>query len=164
MLPQRRLERMTVRELPGETLLYDGARGKIHCLNRTSALIWKHCDGRTDVAGLAQLVQRQLGLADAEAVVRLALEQLGRRQLLAAAPAAEPLSAEARLTRRAALKQFARAAAAALPVILTLTPRASASIAPTVAGKCPPNTITCGSVCCVFGEKCDNGTGICSPV
>jgi hypothetical protein len=44
-LPQARTEGLTVRELAEETLVYDKERHKAHCLNRTAACVWKHCDG-----------------------------------------------------------------------------------------------------------------------
>ena len=40
MLPKARQEQLTVRELPDETVVYDLARHKAHCLNPTAALIW----------------------------------------------------------------------------------------------------------------------------
>ena len=48
-LPLARRERLLVEELPDEVLVYDLDREKAHCLNRTAALIWNHCDGRTTV-------------------------------------------------------------------------------------------------------------------
>lgn len=111
---------LTIRELAEETLIYDKERHAMHCLNRTSALVWKRCDGRHDVAALAAVISRELQLSagDADAAVRLALEQLSRRHLLqeAVAPAAE----EERLSRRAALRKLAKAAAVALPLVMTL--------------------------------------------
>src|SRR5262249_40376313 len=98
-------------------------RHKAHCLNATAALVWRSCDGRTSVADLAQIVLREIGAADAVAVVTLALEQLANRHLLDLAPARLP--SEARLSRRDALSRPA-ATAVVLPLVLTVTPRLAA--------------------------------------
>jgi hypothetical protein len=123
VFPRARHDDLTVRELPDETLVYDRRRHKAHCLNVTAALVWSRCDGRTSVADLAQIVTRELGVADAVGVVTLALEQLGNRHLLDEAP--ERLRSEARLSRRDALRKLA-AAAVVLPLVLTVTPRLAA--------------------------------------
>jgi len=62
LLPKARQDKLTVRELPDETLIYDHLAAKAHCLRQTAALVWKHCDGRTTVAELAGLLQRELGV------------------------------------------------------------------------------------------------------
>ena len=53
ILPEKREEDLTIVELPEETLVYDLKRHRAYCLNRTVALIWRHCDGRTTAAELA---------------------------------------------------------------------------------------------------------------
>ena len=150
MQPLARKEKVTIRELPEETLVYDLERHTLHCLNRTAALVWKHCDGHHDPAALAVLVGRELGLPaeEAEAAARLALEQLSRRHLLheKVAPAPE----EERVTRRTALRKIAVAAAAALPVVMTLK-------SPSVAwaggiGGCFPNPCPAGETCFSYGN------------
>jgi hypothetical protein len=115
-----RNEKLTVRELPEETMVYDLDRHKVHCLNRTAALVWRHCDGRHDLPALAAVVASALGLANtaATAAAQLALVQLGRRHLLQETPVS---LAEQSLTRRAALRKLAATAAAALPLVMTLT-------------------------------------------
>ena len=75
-LPAARQAGLVVRELPGETLVYDLENNKAHCLNGTAALVWRRCDGQTTVAELAQTLHEELGLPADEVPVRLALEQL----------------------------------------------------------------------------------------
>jgi len=139
-LPNARTEKLTIRELPEETLVYDLERNKSHCLNRTASLVWQHCDGQTTVAEMAAILHNELDLPADQHLVRLALEQLSRRQLLQTPVA--PLSGKARMTRRDALKKIA-VAAAALPIVMTLTAKtarvnasthAPAQVCP--AGKC----------------------------
>jgi hypothetical protein len=135
MLPLARHQGLTVREMPEETLVYDLERNKAHCLNRTSALVWKHCDGKTTVERLAARMRDELATPDAVAVVQLALEQLSRRHLLA--EEMSPISAEARLSRREALKRLGKKVAVAtalLPLIMTVPARtARAQATPCVA-------------------------------
>ena len=71
-----------VEELPYETLVYDMERDKARCLNRTSALVWRRCDGRTTVPEMAELLRRELRIPAEEAVVWTALDRLDRAHLL----------------------------------------------------------------------------------
>lgn len=118
MLPKARHDNLGVRALADETMVYDLERQKAHCLNPTAALVWQHCDGRTTLAQLAEIVGKQLRIPRAEAVVRLALEQLSRRNLLEQPLA--PLSDAARMSRRRVLKKLALAAVV-LPLVMTVS-------------------------------------------
>ncbi|MCA1593965.1 MAG: PqqD family protein [Acidobacteria bacterium] len=80
--PRARADNLVVRELPDEVLVYDLERHRAVCLNRTAALVWKHCDGRRDAAGIARHLRGQLPEAMPEELVWLALERLGREHLL----------------------------------------------------------------------------------
>jgi hypothetical protein len=42
-----------VREIDGETLVYDRARDAATCLNVLPPKVWPQCDGETSVAGIA---------------------------------------------------------------------------------------------------------------
>jgi hypothetical protein len=61
LMPHARTDQLVVSEVDDEVLVYDLARHKAHCLNRTTALVWRHCDGQTPVAALAARLQRELG-------------------------------------------------------------------------------------------------------
>jgi hypothetical protein len=151
MTPLARKDKLTVREMSAETLVYDLERHAMHCLNRTAALVWKHCDGRHDAPALAALAAHKLNLPadEAEAAVRLALEQLSRRGLLQEAVATA--AGEERLTRRKALRKMAVAAAAALPVIMTLKSPAVAWGATN--GGCVPGACPDGFTCVPSGHN-----------
>jgi Coenzyme PQQ synthesis protein D (PqqD) len=118
MHPRARQDRLTIRELPDETLVFDHQRNKAHCLNRTVALVWRHCDGQRDVAELTRKLHEMHHVSADEALVGLALEQLGSRQLLE--QPVEPLAGPARLSRRDVLKKLALAAVA-MPLVMTIT-------------------------------------------
>lgn len=77
-----RHEEIVVQELPDEVLVYDLKRHKAHCLNKTAAFIWQHCDGQTSVKEMASLLGREAGSPVDEEVVWYALDKLGRAELL----------------------------------------------------------------------------------
>ena len=81
-LPLARKESLIVRELPDETLVYDQERDKAHCLNRSAALVWKHCDGRKTIREIGQALERELNTTIDDRVIWLALDQLGKSDLL----------------------------------------------------------------------------------
>jgi Coenzyme PQQ synthesis protein D (PqqD) len=153
--PHARKEKLTIRAMSDETLVYDLEQHKVHCLNRTSALLWQHCDGQNDEAALAAILARALGLgaADAAAAVRLGLAQLSRRHLLQAA--VPPLPESEHLSRRAALRRIAVAATVALPLVMTLK-SPSVAWARSMAGQFT-GCIT--DFDCQFGQTCTQHFG-----
>ena len=117
LMPRARQDELVVEELQDETLVYDLERHKAHCLNRTSALVWQRCDGRTTVAEVAALLDRELKIPADEAVVWMALDRLDRVHLL---KERVTLPADgARYTRREVLRTLRRVAGISLllPVI-----------------------------------------------
>src|SRR5574341_33574 len=107
MLPAAREDRLVVQEVSDEVLVYDLDRHKAHCLNRTAALVWRHCDGRTTVAEMAALLRNELGCPVEEAVVWSALDRLGRAHLLRGR--LTPPAGVARLSRREMMRKLALA-------------------------------------------------------
>ena len=92
-LPQARKEELLVHDLDDETLVYDLKRHRAHSLNRSAALVWRHCDGRTTLDGMAELLKRQLSLPRDERIVHLSPDRAREfiRTLWAALPdAARP--------------------------------------------------------------------------
>ena len=75
-LPKAKTERLIVREIDGETLVYDRSRHAASCLNELAARVWRECDGETSVAEIAA------ALGEDERAVWLALHQLTKAQLL----------------------------------------------------------------------------------
>src|SRR5215470_16269903 len=77
-----RSEELVVQELPDELLVYDLTRHKAHCLNKTSAFIWTHCDGKTSPSEIAALMEKEWNTPVKEDTVWFALDKLGKADLL----------------------------------------------------------------------------------
>ena len=155
-LPRAREKDLVVHYLPDEVLIYDLQRDKAHCLNRTSGFVWKHCDGSTSVAEIADMLCAEMQTTVDESVVWLALDQLASYDLLqerAAFPVGMP-----RISRRGLVRTLGAAAIMA-PLITSI-------IAPTAAeaatmGACGAQGDACvtNSDCC--SQNCNIGT--CGP-
>ena len=146
-LPAARESKLLVRELAEEVLVYDEEGHRAHCLNRTAALVWKSCDGRTDVSAIAERVGAQLSAPVSEEVVWLALEQLSEFDLLSkkAARAAAPSHL---ISRRRMLRRLGVAAAVSLPLITSVvSPTAAEAQSPCNEENCPPPSCCSGGSC-----------------
>jgi hypothetical protein len=78
-----RQEDLVVQNLPDEVMVYDLKRHKAHCLNKTAAFVWQHCDGQTTVTEIASLLRKESGSPADEEVIWYALDKLGEADLLA---------------------------------------------------------------------------------
>ena len=130
----KRIQSVHVESIDGDLCVYDTARQHVHALNHTAAFVWQRCDGRTTPTELAAALAAEASIADAEAVVRLTLQELAAAQLLAA-----PLDEVVPVSRRDLLRRGV--AAAAIPVIYSIvapTPAAAQSVlAPTLTSVTP---------------------------
>ena len=152
VLPFARTDQLIVQEVPNEVLVYDLERHQAHCLNRASAFVWKHCDGKTTVAQAARLLERELSQAVGPDVVWLALSQLRKFHLLGEA---EGTIFTTRVSRRDLVRKHLPAALA-LPLIMSIAAPTAAQTA-TCVGQGQP----CGNgVQCCPGLTCD---GTCLP-
>lgn len=116
---------VTLQEVETETLIYDEHSHKAWCLNRSSACIWRLCDGRTSLEQIAARASIELGSPVSDELVLLTLAELREQALL------QPDSfqhAPDGLTRREMMARAGLAAVALLPVIaaLAVPPAASA--------------------------------------
>jgi hypothetical protein len=125
VLPLARREQLVIQELPDEVLVYDLERHKAHCLNETSALVWKHCDGKTTVAEMTRLLEKRLATPIDDDVVLLALNQLRRFRLL---EEGSVTIGTMKVSRRDLVRKYLPAALA-LPVILSIAAPAAAQAA-----------------------------------
>jgi hypothetical protein len=131
-LPLARRDDLLIEEVEDELLVYDKRDESAHRLNRTAAIVWRHCDGKRDVADLVAVLAAEVGddLAD-EDLVMVALDNLAERDLIDGAPERRP--EETMLSRRRFIRRVGTVgvAALALPVIMSLNaPPASAQGSP----------------------------------
>ena len=158
-LPRARKDKLIIKELPDETLVYDLENDKAHCLNSTAVTVWQHCDGRSSVSEIAQSLAAPGTKAD-ETIVWLALDQLKKFNLLDEAPQA-PVHL-AGLSRRQWVRNIGFAAIALPAIISIAAPVAEAQGSPCscVIPNCRPDGCPCsGNVNCI--NKCN--AGICGP-
>jgi Coenzyme PQQ synthesis protein D (PqqD) len=145
--PKARTERIIVKEVQDEVLVYDMDRDTAHCLNLSAAAVWKKCDGRSTPAQIADSLRTESQTNVNEDFVWLALEQLARDHLLEG-----PLEWSAsvpRLTRREAVRRFGIGAAIAIPLITSIlapTPAQAATCIPK-GGLCSTNADCCSGSC-----------------
>ena len=146
--PQARAEGLVVQELADELLVYDLETHESHCLNRTAALVWRRCDGQTDVREITRRVATELASPVDEQVTWYALKQLERRSLLRA-PLPQ-LSAQARISRRALIRRVGLTLVL-IPAITSITaPTAYAAVSCT--GACPNGNECAPNCVCVNGN------------
>jgi hypothetical protein len=143
IFPRARQEKLVVRTLDDEVLLYDLERHKAHCLSPAAAIVWKHCDGSRTPAQLAEVLETELGCPISAEAVGLILQHLQKHKLLE-----DIVLPEVGISRREAAKRLG-IAALAIPFVTTL-------LAPTVAQAATCKTA--GQVCTSNGECC---SGIC---
>jgi hypothetical protein len=82
MEPKPRQRLLLDCRMDGGLLVYDHERNEAHYLNRTAAVIWKHCDGRNGIPELAALLPNECQLPADEGLVCFALKRLDAARLL----------------------------------------------------------------------------------
>ena len=147
--PRARTERIIVKEVQDEVLVYDMDRDTAHCLNLSAAAVWKKCDGRNTPEQIADSLHTESQTNVNEDFVWLALEQLARDHLLEGP--LEWLDSVPRLTRREAVRRFGIGAAIAIPLITSI-------LAPT-----PAQAATCLPAHSACSSPIDCCSGICRP-
>src|SRR5271154_7583389 len=94
--PKAKTERLIVKKIDDETLVYEVSRHAATCLNEFAARVWRECDGEKSVAEIAA------ALGEDERTVWLALHQLTKSQLLTEAIALPPEMTTAKSRREIA--------------------------------------------------------------
>jgi hypothetical protein len=125
-MPKAKTARLIVRDIDGETLVYDRSRDAASCLNEFAARVWRECDGETSVAAIAA------ALGEDERAVWLALHQLTKAQLLTEAIAFPP-DMNAPKSRREITGRLGLGAAAFVTSIVAPMPAQAASCLPAMA-------------------------------
>ena len=144
--PVARTASLIVKEVDGETLVYDQENDKAHCLNDTAARVWKNCDGRKSVSQISETLSAESNTSVADEVVWLALDQLEKFKLLEEAPN-RPIFL-AGLTRRQMVARLGIAAVALPAIVSIVAPHASAQTSLLVLGECCNNPNECVTSCC----------------
>lgn len=144
--PLARRERLVVQEMPDEVLVYDLDRHKAHCLNRTAALVWQHCDGQNNVPQIARRLEKEFKTTVSEDVVYLALDQLGKDHLLE--QRVQLPVAMGGLSRREVMRRVGIATAVALPVVISImAPTAAHAVTCIPSGQaCSPTVVCCSTL------------------
>lgn len=153
LAPEGRKDGLVVHSLLEEVLVYDLERHKAHCLNKTAALVWNRCDGKTSVAAIARHLAGELKTPVDEDVVWLAIHQLEKSRLLS--EETTPAEHKVGLSRRELIKRIGLGGAIALPLITSI-------IAPTAAQAgtqcssfiCNAGVCPTGCACISNGQPC----------
>jgi len=143
LIPEARREGLVVQEMSEEVLVYDRERNKAHCLNRTAALVWSHCDGNKSVVEMARAIAEETNAPVDEDLIWLGVEQLSKTHLLQ--ERAVMPEHKAGLSRREVMRRIGLTAAVALPVVTSI-------VAPTAAQAA--NCITSGGGCTSSAQCC----------
>ena len=147
-VPRARAKGLLTQELSEELLVYDLDNNQAHCLNKTAALIWKHCDGKMTVSQIASFLETETKLrADAD-VVLMACVQLAKSNLME--DQIPSMWKTPRLTRRDVMHRIGSALAVSLPVV-------SSIIAPKAVEAA--NCLTSGQPCTTSAQCC---SGVCN--
>jgi Coenzyme PQQ synthesis protein D (PqqD) len=162
-MPKSRQDDIVIEGLGDETLVYDMRSHKAHCLNRTAALVWDRCDGKATVSEMAEALEKELRVPIPAAVVWLALEKLGKAELLSDRPPKSTV--EHAISRRAIIRKIGLGAAVALPLVTSILAPSAADAG--ISGGCAGVAQPCSpSVSCCTPCTCSSssGPGVCSGI
>jgi len=156
MNPVAKNEGLVVKEVDHELLIYKTDSNKAYCLNETSAIVWKSCDGKNSVEDISKKLSKHFRKAVNSDLVLLAIDQLKTDDLISQAPR----SRFEGMSRREAIRKVGLASAIALPIVASLVaPTAAMAVA------CSSGTTNCtgclnGTPCCKNPPTCTT-TGTC---
>ena len=167
MIPRPREDRLVVRDLPEETLVYDLENHRAHCLSPMAARVWRLCHRNRTAREIAAVLRADGFVSADEDAVWLALERLRKARLLL-----DPVVRTGKapnLARRRMLMQSLRAASLApfVTSILAPSPAQAASVSCTEA-KCESNNSANCSGCLNApcsdepGERCTRVRNVCA--
>jgi hypothetical protein len=163
-LPRARQDGLLEEAIGEELLLYDQNSHIAHCLSPIAASVWRCCDGKRDLAGLAKLPGSN------ERLVADALHELREKGLLESEPQLTQSKVPG-ISRREAIGRVARygAAATAVPLIVSATAAAPAMASSGVTFFCKSepgksvNCCLCNDNTCSSSlkslEECDTSCG-----
>ena len=150
--PLARVNDVVVEESDDELLVYDQRHDLAHRLNRTAAVVYRHCDGQRSVEDLIEIVAREVDEVAVEDLVMIALDNLAEAGLLEDQPAREP--EETRHSRRRFIRKVGVVGSAALvlPVVHSIVAPTAAQAASGMPTSC---SCSCGCTCpCIPCGSC----------
>jgi hypothetical protein len=158
VLPRRRAG-LIVEDLRKETLVYDPTVDRMHCLNPSAALVFRHCDGKTPVHEVSKRLAEKLGGPADPRLVQFTLRRLTKSHLVEASPG---LSLAGLSRREMARALGLSTASVLLPVIISVaapTPASAATCVPfggccNVKADCCPGLNCQGPLTCSTGKQC----------
>ncbi len=116
--PKARYEDIVVSDYRDELLLYDLKTHKCHSLNKTAASIWQACDGKRNVAAIAETLYADTTKESREELVELTLNELAHKELIAKGGEYEFRSLT---TRRELIKKLGKVTLISLPIVASVT-------------------------------------------
>ena len=121
MNPEARRDGLLTEQVADELVVYDQERNLVHRLNRSSALVWRRCDGTRSIPDIAAAMREELGPVADEDLVWVALDGLGAANLLRE-PIRRRTAVDSRQSRRQVVRKVGRIGVLAtlLPVVTTL--------------------------------------------
>lgn len=146
--PIARKSELVVQESGDETLVYDLRTNKASCLNQTSALVWRHCDGEKTVGDIATWLEAATDAQVTDDLVWLAIDQLKQEDLIDNGD--EIVSNFEGMSRREVIRKVGLASMIVLPGVASLV-APTAVMAQSLAGGTAPIASTTGT--------CANSTG-----
>ncbi len=113
--PRSKTDNLVTMNLENESLIYDLNNNRAYWLNKTSAMVWEHCDGNTSTLEISNLLSHKLKTLVSEEFIWLALDELKKNNLL---ENGEDLNNYfPNLSRREIVKKIGLASMVALPII-----------------------------------------------
>ena len=161
--PKARKDNVIAREFGSEVLIYDSSRDKALCLNRTAALVWKYCDGRTSIKQITDRLGKEINsesnMRIDERLVWYAISQLRREHLLedqVEIPAGVLASMKGHLNRRQVIRTLGLTSIVLLPLVSSIiAPRAAQAATCLPSGaNCNSGLQCCSSICTGTPLKC----------
>lgn len=176
IIPKAASEDLVVQNTADELLIYNLTENRAICLNKTAALVWENCDGKSDIKTITERVEVKLSAPIQEDLILFALSQLKKEGLLI-----DPENIQngfGELSRRDAVKKIGFASMVALPIVSAIVaPKAAFAQscvnpgggAPGTEGNnttmCAPSAALCVPTCTTgfFVAGCCSGMGVVGP-
>ncbi len=154
--PIARNKDIVIKELEDEILIYDLSTNRAVCLNRTSAFVFRNCDGKNTVSSLRRKMAMKTKSFVNEEFIWLALDQLSTEGLLQSEETLPDFFGG--LSRREIIRKVGFISAIALPIVSSVV-APNASMAQSGGA---PLFASCGSDPQCSSGNCVTGT-CCSP-